>query len=145
MKVKEILKSKGASVYTIGKDKTLADAVKVLSNNNIGVLLVLNDDGKTIGIISERDIVRAVFTNQSGFSNLKVSEQMTGKLIFVEPEDDLNYVEKIMTENRVRHLPVFQDGTLVGLISIGDIVKTQITDMQTENKYLMDYISGNVK
>jgi len=145
MKVKDILKTKGPEVFTIGREKTLGDAVKVLVNNNIGVLLVLDENAQTVGILSERDILRAVYHQPLDFHLNPVYEHMTGRIIVVEPDDDVHYVKKIMTENRIRHLPVFQAKILTGIISIGDVVKSQLSDFQTENKYLMDYITGNVK
>lgn len=142
MKVKDILKQKGPEVFTIGEEKTLADAVKVLSANNIGVLLVLSLEAKISGIISERDIIRTLASDPANCLSKKVKEVMTKQVIVVEPEDDLEYVEKVMTINRCRHVPVINDKVLVGLISIGDIVKSMLKETEIENKYLKDYISG---
>lgn len=144
MKVKDILKQKGPEVFTIGDEKTLADAVKILAANNIGVLLVLNSEAKIVGIISERDIIRTLAKDPEHCLSKKVKEVMTQQVIVVEPEDDLEYVEKVMTQNRCRHVPVINNKVLVGLISIGDIVKSMLKESEIENKYLKDYISGVV-
>ena len=145
MRVKEILSKKGPEVFTIGESKTLESALQVLVSNNIGVLLVLNDSGKFVGIISERDILRQVNSSPDNFLQVKVSELMTKKILYADFDDDLNYIESVMTMNKVRHLPVLREKVLVGLISIGDIVKASLSDKQVENKYLFDYIAGNVK
>lgn len=144
MKVKDILKVKGPEVYTIGAEKTILDATKVLINNNIGILLVLDTDAKIIGILSERDIVKTLYKNPETFNSVKVKDVMTKNVIVSEPEDELEYVETVMTENRIRHLPVVHNKILVGIISIGDIVKSLLKDTRFQNKYLMDYISGGV-
>lgn len=144
MKVKDILKHKGPQVFTIGEDKTIADAVQILSANKIGVLLVLSSEAKIVGIISERDIIRTLANEPDSCLSRKVKEVMTRQVIVVEPEDDLEYVELVMTQNRCRHVPVIQNKVLVGLISIGDIVKSKLKETEIENKYLKDYISGVV-
>lgn len=144
MKVKEILKHKGPEVFTIGEDKTIADAVRILSANNIGVLLVLSSEAKISGIISERDIIRSLAHEPENCLSKKVKDLMTKQIIVVEPEDELEYVEQVMTNNRVRHVPVIHNKILVGLISIGDIVKVRLHETTIENKYLRDYISGIV-
>ena len=145
MKVRDILKTKGPEVLTIGEEKSLKDAISILVNNKIGVLLVLNNEAKIMGILSERDIVKEAYNKPEGYSSSKVRDVMTKKVIVVEADDELDYVESVMTENRIRHLPVVNNKVLVGLISIGDIVKSQLTSTRIDNKYLMDYISGAVK
>ncbi len=145
MKVKDILKSKGPEVFTIAENKPIKEAMNVLINNNIGVLLVLDETAKMAGIVSERDILRAINNNENNFSEIKVSEIMTKKIIYADYEDEIQYLENIITSNRIRHVPVLRDKTLIGLISIGDIIKFNLKDKIYENKYLMDYISGNVK
>lgn len=143
MKVKDILQTKGPEVFTIGSEKPLRDAVRVLANNNIGSLIVLGNDGKIAGILSERDIIRASNSDPVNFLDFPVHKIMTSKVIVVEPDDEIAYVETVMTNNRIRHLPVLQNKVLVGIISIGDVVKHQLTEMRQANKYLMDYIGGN--
>jgi CBS domain-containing protein len=142
MKVKDILKAKGPEVITIGSQKTLADALRLLVINNVGVLIVLDSEAKIVGILSERDIIKKAYSKPDTFLKIEVAEAMTTKVLVAEPEDELEYVETIMTNNRVRHIPVVKNKVLVGIVSIGDIVKALMTDVKTENKYLMDYISG---
>lgn len=144
MKAKDILLTKGPDVYTIIGDKTLNDALKSLVKNNIGVLPVINDMGRLDGIISERDILRAI--QQTGIDCLskKVSDYMTRNIIFADFDDNINYIESVMTSNKIRHIPILKDMALIGLISIGDIVKATLSDKDFENKYLLDYIHGVV-
>lgn len=145
MKVRDLLKNKGPEVYTIGVEKSIQEAIEILTRNNIGVLIVISENGKIEGIISERDILKASSKFPDNFLSIQVKDVMTKKLIIVEPDDEIDYVQKIMTDNRIRHLPVLNNKVLVGLISIGDVVKAQLSDKIYENKYLMDYISGKVR
>ena len=118
--------------------------MKILVNNNIGVLLVLNSDAKISGILSERDIVRVVQANPTDFGSFIVKDKMTTNIIFIEATDSIEYAQQIMTTNHIRHLPVLENKILIGMISIGDIVNSLLTKTQVENKYLQDYISGNL-
>lgn len=144
MKVKDILSKKGPQVFTIGDQKHLGEAIEVLVNNNIGSLIVLNENGKISGIVTERDVLRESHKSPGSFRESAVKDVMTKKLIIVEPDDEMDYVESVMTNNRIRHLPVVKDGILVGMISIGDVVKNQLSEVRHNNKYLLDYIGGNV-
>jgi CBS domain-containing protein len=143
MRVKDILKHKGPHVFTIGEENNLLQCINILANNNIGSLLVLNEHGKISGIISERDIIRQ-FSKLAQSMDVKVKDVMTQEVIIVEPEDEMEYVDRIMTDNHLRHLPVVDNRRLVGMLSIGDSIKYQLGEAQVENKYLRDYISGNV-
>lgn len=145
MKVKDILKSKGPEVFTIAQNKTIKDAMPIFVNNSIGVLLVLDEAAKIVGIVSERDILRAINSNFETFTDLLIQDIMTKKIIYADYEDEIDYLEDIITNNRIRHVPVLKNKTLVGLISIGDIIKFNLKDKKYENKYLFDYISGVVK
>ena len=145
MKIKELLKAKGPEVFTIGSEKNLYDAMRTMVNNHIGVLLVLSSEGRIEGIISERDIIRTGFNNPEGFLSETVNSVMTKSVIIVEPDDDIEYAEHIMTQNRIRHLPVVHNKVLVGLISVGDVIKAILTDTRHDNKYLLEYISGGTK
>jgi CBS domain-containing protein len=142
MKVRDILKTKGPEVLTIGEEKLLSEAIEKLVVNKIGVLLVLSAQAKIIGIISERDIVRVCHSAPNDYGNKLIKEVMTTNVIIAEADDEVDYVESTMTENRIRHLPIVDKKVLVGLISIGDLVKNQLHKQRSENKYLMDYISG---
>ncbi|MFP4368188.1 MAG: CBS domain-containing protein [Candidatus Kapaibacterium sp.] len=144
MKIKDILKGKGPQVFTIGEEKQLRDAIKTLVNNNIGSLLVIDSGGKISGIITERDILRASNEDPVKMQDMYIRDVMTKNVIVAEPEDDVVYAELAMTQNHIRHLPILRDKVLVGVISIGDLVKNQLKEVRHENKYLRDYIGGNV-
>jgi CBS domain-containing protein len=142
MKVRDILKDKGSRVDTIEAEKTICDAVKVLVEKNIGSLLVLDEKGGIAGIITERDILRQCDRCFEKFPETKVKDLMTKELIVASPDDDLDYVENSMTQNRVRHLPIILDKKLEGIISIGDLVNVLRGECKVENRYLKAYISG---
>ena len=142
MKVKDILKKKGPEVITIGSQKTIHDAINTLVKHRIGALIVLDETGRIIGIISERDILKESHKSFSTIKETKIENVMTKNIIIGTPEDDLDYVECIMTENRIRHLPIIANKRLIGIISIGDILKTHLKEVEVENRYLKDYITG---
>ncbi len=142
MKVREILKDKGVEVATVKADETVYQAVRKLVEKNIGSLLVLNEKGDIAGIITERDVLRQCDKCFDSFKELKVKDLMTKELIVASPDDDLDYVENIMIQNRVRHLPIMAGRKLEGIISIGDLVNVLRGECKVENRYLKDYISG---
>jgi CBS domain-containing protein len=143
MKVKEILKGKGSEVATIGADETIYHAVRKLVEKNIGSLLVLDEKGAIAGIITERDILKQCDKRLQSLDETKVKDVMTKKLIVASPDDHIDYVENIMTENRIRHLPIVSGEKLEGIISIGDLVNVQRAQCKVENRYLKAYISGD--
>lgn len=124
MNISSILSTKSSEVITIAPDQTISEAISRLSSYNIGVLVVLGASGKVVGIISERDIVRRLVEDQELFSR-EVSEIMTSEVIVGVPDDDVMSVVHTMTEKRFRHIPVIDKGQLIGIISIGDILKAQ--------------------
>ena len=124
MKISSILSTKSSEVITIAPDQTISEAISRLSSYNIGVLIVLGASGKVMGIISERDIVRRLVEDQELLSR-NVSEVMTSEVIVGVPDDDVMSVVHTMTEKRFRHIPVIDKGQLIGIISIGDILKAQ--------------------
>jgi CBS domain-containing protein len=142
MKVRDILKDKGAEVATIGAEKTICDAVKVLVEKNIGSLIVMDEKGGVAGIITERDVLRQCNQCLESFRDIKIEEVMTKNLIVASPDDDLDYVENIMIQNRIRHLPIISNQKIAGMISIGDLVNVLRGECRVENRYLKDYISG---
>ena len=142
MKVRDILKDKGTEVATIGTEETIGDAVKILVEKNIGSLLVQDEKGAIAGIITERDILKQCNQCLESLKETKVKDMMTKNLIVASPDDDLDYVENIMTQNRVRHLPIIFNRKLEGIISIGDLVNVVRVECKVENRYLKDYISG---
>ncbi|MGB9702921.1 MAG: CBS domain-containing protein, partial [Candidatus Kapaibacteriota bacterium] len=142
MQIKDVLKQKGHEVFTIDEDKTIFQAMDVLVKNQIGSLLVMNEDGNITGIFSERDALRECFKNEGNCKDIIVKNVMSKNIIFAEADDNIDYVMGIMTKNRIRHVPVLKDKVLVGIVSIGDIVKASLNEQQFENKYLKDYFYG---
>jgi CBS domain-containing protein len=124
MKVRNILTTKGTNVITVLPEQSLQEAARLLAEYNIGALVALNETGQVVGIISERDIIRKTARQADAFSR-PVGEVMTKDVITGLPNDDLVSVMHTMTERRFRHLPIVEQGELVGIISIGDIVKSQ--------------------
>jgi len=142
MKVKDILKNKGPEVVTIWEEKSVREAIDLMVQNKIGALMVINAGGKLTGIITERDVMQAYYSHPDAAGNLAVKEIMTKKVIIGNNDDTLEYVESVMTENRVRHLPIIVEKRLVGIVSIGDVVKALSRESKIENRYLKDYIEG---
>lgn len=142
MKLKDILKVKGSKVWTIKASQPVRDALQTLVNQKIGALLVLDEKGGIVGIISERDIVRGCFENGKELDGMPVSQLMTKEVVIGSPEDETSYIMGVMTQKRVRHIPVVAGGKLQGMVSIGDIVKSVIEDSQYEIHYLKEYIYG---
>jgi CBS domain-containing protein len=140
MKVKDVLAEKGTHVVTINQEATVYEALQTFAANRVGSLLVLDDKGGIVGIIGARDVLMAVVNTCEEIRNTKVKEIMTKNIIIGDPDDDLDNVEVIMTENRIRHLPIIKQDLLAGIISIGDVVKAQLKNVHVENRYLKDYI-----
>ncbi len=141
-KVRDLLKNKDSNVICINQDKTIYEAIKTLVNHNIGAVLVLDKEDVLIGIFTERDILKATVRRNDHIKGTQVRDVMTTNLIIGLPGDDVNYLMGIMTENKIRHIPILEDGKVCGIISIGDLVKTQLYDARYENRYLKDYIMG---
>lgn len=144
MKAFDILEKKGFQVFSVSQNATIEEAIDTLVKNNIGVLLIFDESNNLTGILSERDIIRLINRNKVDFLSKTVSEIMTTNILLANIDDDINYIENIMTTNRIRHIPIYDKNKLVGLISIGDIIKAKLSEQQVQNKYLMDYISGIV-
>lgn len=147
MKIREILHKKGHQVVTIEPYRTLSEAVRLLVNQGIGSLVVTGEgvDETIQGILTERDILRVVDRAPGGLARLTVGEIMTRDVIVAEAEDDVAYLMEVMTRNRIRHLPVMEDGRLMGMVSIGDAVNILRQDVEAENRYLRDYVQGMVR
>jgi CBS domain-containing protein len=149
VRISDILREKGSEVATIEAGRSVHDAVRSLNEHRIGALVVTDDDGSVNGIVSERDLLRtASETWDSGAERVErlrdrpVVAIMTRDVICAVPDDDLDYAMGIMTQNRIRHLPVVEEGKLVGIISIGDVVRTCLNQATYENRMLKDYVSG---
>lgn len=142
MHVKLILKSKGSAVETIRPDATIADAADRLKTRRIGVLVVSAAGATVEGILSERDIVTGLAEHGASLLDMRVEELMTRDVRTCSPEDTVNAVMELMTDRRIRHVPVIQDGTLAGIISIGDAVKSRLQELESEATHLREYISN---
>lgn len=142
MKVEHILQSKGAAVFAVREIDAIADAVSVLNEKNIGAVIVRDGAGGVVGILSERDIVRRLGEGGAEVLSLSVGQCMTPEPYTCTPDTTLDDVMAQMTDKRIRHLPVTNDGKLVGVISIGDVVKRKIEQAEFEAKALKDYISS---
>lgn len=143
MHVGEIIKTKGGKVVTTGPETPIAEVAKVLDRENIGAVLVKADDGRLVGIISERDIVRGLPRHGAGLLDMRVSDLMTRTLITCSPEDRIEDLMHQMTNRRIRHLPVVRDDSLLGIISIGDVVKNRLEELESETHMLRDFIVGH--
>jgi len=132
MTVASLLARKGVKVITIQPDQQIRQALALLADHNIGAVVVVDPGARPIGILSERDIVRAAVRDERGVFDKPVSALMTRNVIVGVPQDDLASVGYTMTEKRIRHLPVVEQGRLVGIISIGDVVKAQRDQYQGE-------------
>ena len=141
MRVQEILQSKGKAVHQISPSHTLADVVALLVNFNCGSLLV-TDSGKVLGIITERDILKAIHGEKQSLRELYVRDFMTQNLVTGAQGDEVGKLMGLMTVHRVRHLPILDGEQLAGMISIGDLVKAQCDCLSAENHQLMSYIQG---
>lgn len=142
MKAKHILQSKGADVFAVTPDDTIAAAVGVLNDKNIGAVIVQDSRGEAVGILSERDIVRRLGEKGAEAINMRVSDCMTGDPYTCAPDETIDDLMGRMTEKRIRHLPVQSDGRIIGVISIGDVVKRKIQEAEQEAAALKEYINS---
>lgn len=141
MLVSQILKTKGGAVFSIRPDLTLAQVCHELEQKRVGALIVCEGD-KVVGVVSERDIVRAVAKDGASCLTRPVSGYMTREVVFAEPAETVAMLMTRMTDRRIRHLPVMVDARLAGVISIGDVVKCQIAEAQQEADSLRSYIAA---
>lgn len=141
MNIASLLASKGSKVITIQPQQTVRQAVALLAEHNIGALVVVDRSSSPVGIVSERDIVRSAARNERVFSE-PVASLMTKDVVIGLPHDDLASVGHTMTERRIRHLPVMEAGQLVGIVSIGDVVKAQRDRYQGEVETLQTQLLG---
>jgi CBS domain-containing protein len=142
MRVSDVLASKGSdAVYTITPDSTVRELLDVLAELNVGALIVSDDGTSLLGIVSERDIVRKLRTADDA-STMLVSDIMTTDVQLCGPDDSFGGLMAIMTEHRVRHVPVIDDGAIVGVVSIGDAVKYRMEQLEFERDQLNNYVAG---
>lgn len=143
MQVRDVLKAKGGRVITIHHDATVTEAVAQLVQNNIGSLPVTDAEGRLAGIFSERDVLRGIHNRGEGFGRTRILEVMTRNPVTCHLDDDVNEVMGAMSERRIAKVPVLDGETLVGIVSVGDVIKVMYERVHSENQHLMTYIHGN--
>jgi CBS domain-containing protein len=141
MKVHDILAVKGNRVVTIEKTTTVIDAMSIFAANRIGSLLIVDKSNSILGIIGARDVLMAVVNHLEKIRTMTVEAIMTTNLIIGTEDDHVDYILAIMTENRIRHIPIMNGRELKGMVSIGDVVKALLKEKDVENRYLKDYIA----
>ena len=141
MKAKDILAAKGTNVVKVTANTLVLDAMAIFSANRVGSLLVVDKMDNILGIIAARDVLMAVLNHLDTIKEVKVEKIMTTNLIVATENDEVDYIQAVMTENRIRHVPIIEEGKLKGIISIGDVVKAQLKEVHVENRYLKDYIA----
>ena len=142
MRIRDVLRVKGGKVVTIPPTADVQRLLEVLAEHRIGAVVVSEDGTSVDGIVSERDIVRALADRGADVISEPVTAIYTAEVHTVNPDAQLDDLMRIMTERRVRHLPVVTDGALIGIVSIGDVVKNRIDELETERSALSNYISG---
>ena len=141
-KIMDLIREKGSEVISVRPENTIHEAIQVMVNHNIGAVLVVSVEEKLKGIFTERDILKECVRRIDQLKNTKVESVMTTDLIIGLPEDEVEYLMGVITENKIRHIPILSEGKISGMISIGDLVKSQLKDVEYENHYLRDYIMG---
>ena len=139
--VKHLLDSKGRHVVSVAPDTTVLDAIRIMADKTVGSLLVMDDD-EICGIVTERDYARKVIIKGRASDSTMVSEIMTSDVLTTSSAQTVNSCMELMSEKRIRHLPVVEDNRVIGMISIGDLVQAIISDQQEEIEHLEQYISG---
>ncbi len=142
MKVKEILRAKGSGVITIKPEAPVRELVDLLTKNSVGALVVVDDSDNICGIVTERDVLRRCLKASEPDLSVPIRSIMTTDVIVGVPEDDVDYVMNVITDNKMRHLPIVTGKKLVGIVSIGDIVKSMLKEIEFENRHLKDYIKS---
>jgi CBS domain-containing protein len=140
VRISTLIEAKGKSVFTIRRDATVADAVAMLCEQRVGALVVSEDGEHIEGIVSERDVIRRLNDLHGALVNEAVTAIMSTEVHTCVPEDDIESLMVTMTEHRIRHVPVLCDGVLCGIVSIGDVVKARMDELQKDRDELVDYI-----
>ncbi|MBP7738834.1 MAG: CBS domain-containing protein [Spirochaetes bacterium] len=144
MVIQNLLTKKAADIYTINEKKTLVECLAILNEKRIGILVVLDDSGKFTGLVSERDVLRTVGNKGQEYAKILAKDVMTplNKVYSVQKDEHFEKVMTYMTEKRVRHIPVMDGEKIIGIVSIGDLLKNLLESAQFENEQLKNYISG---
>jgi CBS domain-containing protein len=141
MRIADLLRHKGSEVATVAPGTSVESLLGELARHNIGAMVVIDDAGTVVGIVSERDVVRRLNEHGAGLLEAPVSRIMTRSVVTCDPHETVDSLAAIMTERRIRHMPVVADGRLVGIISIGDVVKSRIEQLESDREQLESYIS----
>jgi CBS domain-containing protein len=141
MQIDRILRTKGTAVATVAPDRLIAEAARELAVRGVGALVVSRDNERILGILSERDIARAVGMQGPAALTMRVEELMTSEVTTCSLTDTVDHLAEVMTARRVRHLPVVDGDRMVGIVSIGDVVKHRLGELQDEARTLHDYIT----
>lgn len=141
MTLNDVLRNKPDGVITVPASTDLLEAIHTMCDRKVGALLVKSEDDKLLGIATERDILRYCSANKGQLQGAVVNDAMTRKLVVATPSTSVDEAMTLMTQHHFRHLPVLEDGVPIGMISIGDLVKAQLTDITVEATYLREYIN----
>lgn len=142
MKISRILQRKSGELASVEPGRSIPEVVGVLCQRDIGAVIVIDENDHMAGILSERDIVRALDVHGPDLSGLSAADLMTREVTHCRPDQDINHVMREMSDGRFRHMPILDDGRLVGIISIGDAVRARIEELEQEREALQHYISG---
>ena len=142
MRVRDVIAHKGDTVVTVHPEATCRQLLALLARHNIGAAVVSPDGLAVVGIVSERDVVRRLNDQGAGMLDGPVSDIATQLVATCELDDEIDELRETMTNMRIRHIPVLADGRLVGIVSIGDVVKSTISNLETEKQHLIDYLQG---
>ncbi|TDV54051.1 CBS domain-containing protein [Actinophytocola oryzae] len=141
MRVADLLRAKGSEVATVPPEQSVTGLLDDLARHNVGALVVVDSSGALVGIVSERDVVRRLDERGAELLTAQVDQIMTSQVVTCDPNEGVDRLAEIMTERRVRHMPVVEDGQLVGIVSIGDVVKSRIEQLESHNEQLESYIA----
>lgn len=143
MRVKDLLGLAVRPPVTITGNKTIREAMRILVEHNIGSLIIVDNDGAPVGIITERDIFRLTYEHDGKIMDMNVTDHMTTKMLIGLPDDDVEYIAQVITQNRVRHIPIIDENNkLSGIVSIGDVVRAKLDLAEIHVRYLTEYITG---
>ncbi|MGI9435254.1 MAG: CBS domain-containing protein [Geminicoccaceae bacterium] len=142
MFVRQILASKGGDIVTINPSALISDVVALMGKERIGAVVVLDPDAHIAGIVSERDVTRGLAEHGAGLLTMQAHTIMTEDVVSCRPDDGIDKLMRKMTTGRFRHLPVVEKGSMIGIVSIGDIVKHRLEELESEASMLQDYIAG---
>jgi CBS domain-containing protein len=141
VRIADLLRHKGSDVATVPPGISVAGLLEDLDRHNVGAMVVSDEAGTVVGIVSERDVVRKLHERGAELLHAPVSEIMTTSVVTCEPAETVDSLASIMTERRIRHMPVVSDGRLVGIVSIGDVVKSRIQQLESDREQLESYIA----